>query len=58
MVSKDIEKQLQLFDINYWKSVKIDDVSAMIETGLVSGTVQEAMKKVETSSKIFQKVKK
>lgn len=58
LVSKDIEKQLQLFDINYWRSVKIDDVSDMIETGLVSGTAQEMMKKVKASSKILKKVKK
>ncbi len=58
LISKDIEKQLQLFDIDYWKSVKISDVSVMLETGLVNGTVADVMKKVETSSKILQKVRK
>lgn len=55
---EDITKQLRLFDIDYSKSVKISDVSDMLEIGLVSGTVDDAMKKVESSSKIFQKVRK
>ena len=55
---EDITKQLQLFDIDYSKSVKISDAFDMLETGLVSGTVDDVMKKVEASSKIFQKVRK
>lgn len=58
LIFEDITKQLQLFDINYWKSVKTNDISGMIETGLVSGTIDDTMKKVETTSKILQKVKK
>ena len=58
LVSKDILEQLSLFDIEYLKSVSIMDIKDMTETGLVSATLFDAVKKAEVGSKILQKRKK
>lgn len=45
LVDENIKKQLSLFDINYLRSVSILDVKNMLDTGLVSGTLDNIMKK-------------
>lgn len=57
LISENITRQLSLFDIEYLKSVNIMDIKDMIETGLVSGTLFEAVSKANIGSKILQKRK-
>ena len=57
LISENITKQLSLFDIEYLKSVNILDIKDMIETGLVSGTLFNAVEKANIGSKILQKRK-
>lgn len=58
LVSENITRQLNLFEIDYLRSVSLKDIEDMIKTGLVSGTVIGAIEKAETGSKILQKIKK
>lgn len=56
LISEDIKEQFQLFDINYWETMRKNKISEMIETGLFSESFDDIMKKVEKSSKVLQKV--
>lgn len=58
LLSKNIDEQLSLFDIEYLKSVSIMDIKEMLETGLISGTLFDAVSKVNIGSKILRKVKR
>lgn len=58
LIFENIAKQLTLFDIKYLKSVNIMDIKEMIETGLVSGTLLNAVSRADVGSKILQKRKK
>lgn len=57
LILENITRQLSLFDIEYLKSVNIMDIKDMIETGLVSGTLSDAIDKANIGSKILQKSK-
>lgn len=57
LIFENITRQLSLFDIEYLKSVNIMDIKDMIETGLVSGTLSDAIDKANIGSKILQKSK-
>lgn len=58
LISENITRQLSLFDIEYLKSISIMDIKEMIETGLVSGTLFDAVSRADVGSKILQKRKK
>lgn len=58
LISENITRQLSLFDIEYLKSISIMDIKEMIETGLVSGTLFDAVSRAERGSIILQKRKK
>ena len=58
LTSENISRQLQLFDIEYLKNIKLSDIQEMLSTGLVNETIESAIKKAETGSRILQKVKK
>ena len=58
LISKDISDLLELFDIDYLKSINISDIEESISTGLLSGTKEEVIKRAETGSLILQKVRK
>ena len=58
LLSKNIDEQLSLFDIEYLKSVSIMDIKEMLETGLISETLFDAVSKVNIGSKILRKVKR
>lgn len=58
LLSENITEQLSLFGIDYLKSVSIMDIKDLIETGLVSGTLFDAINKANIGSKILQKIKK
>lgn len=57
LVNANISKQLSLFEIEYLKSVNLLQIKEMIETGLVSGTLDEAVEKAEIGSKVLSKRK-
>lgn len=58
LIFENITKQLSLFDIEYLKSISIMDIKNVIETGLVSGTLYDAVSRADVGSKILQKRKK
>ena len=58
LLSKNIDEQLSLFDIEYLKSVSMIDIKEMIDVGLISGTLFDAASKVKIGSKVLQKVKR
>lgn len=58
LTSEDISRQLQLFDINYLKNIKLDNIREILETGLVRGTIEDTINKAEIGSKILKKAKK
>lgn len=58
LLSKNIDEQLSLFDIEYLKSVSIMDIKEMLETGLISETLFDAVSKVNIGSKILRKIKR
>ena len=58
LLSKNIDEQLSLFDIEYLKSVSMIDIREMIDVGLISGTLFDAVSKVKIGSKVLQKVKR
>lgn len=58
LLSKNIDEQLSLFDIEYLKSVSMIDIKEMIDVGLISGTLFDAVSKVKIGSKVLQKVKR
>ncbi len=57
LLDENIRKQLSLFDINYLRSLSILDVKNMLDTGLVSGTMDSVMEKVNIGQKILSKRK-
>lgn len=58
VADENITKLSKMFEIEYIKNVKLKEIEEMLETGLVDGTLEKTIKKVETSSKVFQKLKK
>ena len=58
LISENITRQLSLFDIEYLKKVKIMDIKNAIETGLVPGTLCDAVSRADVGSIILQKRKK
>lgn len=58
LLSKNIDEQLSLFDIEYLKSVSMIDIKEMIDVGLISETLFDAVSKVNIGSKILRKVKR
>lgn len=58
LIDCDITEQLSLFDINYLRSININDIEDILSTGLLSGTMKDVIKKAETGTKILRKIKK
>lgn len=58
LASRDISRLLELFNIEYLKSVKLSEIEEVLATGLVNGSMEEVLKKAETSSLILRKVRK
>ena len=55
LVSENIRKQLGLFDINYLKSISLLDLKDMLETGLVSGSMEDIENKASIGGRILAK---
>ena len=55
VVSENIRKQLGLFDINYLKSISLLDLKDMLETGLVSGSMEDIENKASIGGRILAK---
>ena len=58
LTSEDIKKQLTLFDIEYVKNIKLSDIQDIIDTGLLTGTMDTVIEKAETGSLILKKIKR
>lgn len=58
VAGENITRLLKMFEVEYVKNVKLKEIEEMLETGLVDGTLERTIKKVETSSKIYQKLKR
>lgn len=58
VVDEDIEKQLKLFDISFVENISLKDIERIINTGLVGGTLDDAINKALVGSKILKKVLK
>ena len=57
LADANISEQLSLFDIDYLRSIKLKDIQDILSTGLLSGTMEEVIKKAEIGSKILKKSK-
>lgn len=57
LLNENIRKQLNLFELNYLKSVSELDIKNMLDTGLVHGTMDSVMEKVEIGQRILAKRK-
>jgi len=57
LADEDIEKQLQLFDINYLKSIKTSDINEIVALGLVNDSIDSVNEKIMYSSKVLKKAK-
>lgn len=57
VADENITKLLKLFEFDYQKNIKLKEIEEILETGLVSGNIDQVLKKAETSTKVFQKVK-
>ncbi len=57
LVSENIRKQLGLFDINYLKSISLSDLREMLETGLVTGSIEDIENRVSIGGRILAKRK-
>ena len=57
LVSENIRKQLGLFDINYLKSISLSDLREMLETGLVTGSIEDIENKSSIGGRILAKRK-
>lgn len=58
VADENISQLLKLFEFDYQKNIKLKEIEEIQETGLITETMEQVIKKVETSSKIYQKVKK
>ena len=58
LIPENIKNQLNLFDIEYIKNVKLSDIQDMIDTGLVYGDIDSIIDRAETGSKILKKLKR
>lgn len=58
VADENINKLLKMFEVEYIKNVKLKEIEEMLETGLVDGTIEGTIKRAETGSKIYQKIKK
>jgi len=58
VADENITKLLKMFEVEYVKNIKLKEIEEMLETGLVDSTIEKAIKKAETASKVFQKIKK
>lgn len=54
---ENIRKQLSLFEVNYLKSVKLIDIKEMLETRLVSGSLEDIDNMASIGRKILSKRK-
>lgn len=55
---ENITKLLKLFEFEFKKNIKLKEIEEILETGLISGTIDQVIKKAETSSKVYQKAKR
>lgn len=58
LTKENIKEQLQLFDIDYSKRVKVSEIEELLSTSLVSGKIEDVIKKAKVGSKILQKIRK
>lgn len=58
VADENITKLLKLFEFDYQKNIKLKEIEEILETGLFSGTIDQVIKKAETSSKVYQKAKR
>lgn len=52
---EDIEEQLELFDLQYEKTLNLKEIKDMINYGLVDGSVDKIVEKADIGSKILSK---
>ncbi len=57
VVDENISRLLKMFEFEYQINIKIKEIEDMLETGLVSGTVDTSIRKAEIGSKILKKAK-
>lgn len=58
VADENIAKLLKLFEFDYQRNIKLKEIEEIIETGLITDSMDQVIKKVETSSKVYQKAKK
>lgn len=57
IVDERLINLLKMFEINYVKNVKLKDIEEIIEIGLINDSMKNVIKKAETASKVFKKIK-
>lgn len=55
---ENITKLLKLFEFEFKKNIKLKEIEEILETGLITGTMDQVIKKAETSTKVYQKAKR
>lgn len=58
VADENLSKLLKLFEFDYQRNIKLKEIEEIIATGLISDSMDQVIKKVETSSKVYQKAKK
>ncbi len=54
---ENLEEQLNLFDIEYLKSIKLSDIMGLFETGLVKGSYEETLEKADKAALVLERIK-
>lgn len=58
VADENINKLLKLFDFEFKRNIKLKEIEEILETGLITGTMDQVIKKAETSTKVYQKAKR
>lgn len=58
VADENITKLLKLFEFEFQRNIKLKEIEEILETGLISGNIDQVIKKAETSSKVYQKAKR
>ncbi len=58
VMNEDIERQLKLFELEYVKSISLDDIATLIDANLINSTLDEVISKTQIGSKILSKMRK
>lgn len=58
VVDERVLSQLAFFDIDYYRSFSIEDIEALYNTGLVSGSYEDTIHNAEIGSSVLRRIKK